>query len=350
MPDKSGCRILIVDDDVGTSRLLAEILSGEGHKISVAHDGLDALLLVEQEPPDLILLDLELPRASGYEVCRSLKSSPATQFIPIIMLTGHTALEDRLRAWDLDADDFLTKPFQVAALISRCRSLLRAKRLRDELDSAENVAFAFARAVEAKSSYTHGHSERVQQYSLFLAKALGRSAAECEILRKGALLHDIGKISVPDHILDKEGPLTAAEYEIVKLHPTTGAHILEPLHSLQDVIPLIRWHHERCDGKGYPDRLAKGQIPDIVRILSVADVYDSLSSERPYRSAMSAEECRRVLWLETEQGNLDPGLVQAFCDLMPLPVWTRERPGVTRPLDIAKVRRNTPSGSLAASS
>ncbi len=322
MFQESPSRILIVDDDLGTSRLLSQVLASEGHKTTTAHDGLDALLLVEQDPPDLILLDLELPRASGYEVCKSLKSNPATHWIPIIMLTGHTALEDRLRAWDLDADDFLSKPFHITEVVARCRSLLRSKRLRDELDSAENVAFAFARAVEAKNAYTHGHSERVQQYSLFLAKSLNLPGDVCETLRKGALLHDIGKISIPDHILDKQGPLTPAEYDVVKCHPTTGAHILQPLHSLQDVIPIIRWHHERCDGRGYPDRLNKSQIPEMVRILSVADVYDSLSSNRPYRPAMSAEECRRVLWLEGEQGNLDPKLVEAFCDLMPLPVWT----------------------------
>ncbi|CAN5475481.1 response regulator [soil metagenome] len=347
--DETGCKILIVDDDIGTSKLLAQILGDEGYQTSMAHDGLDALLLVEQDQPDLIFLDLEIPRASGYEVCRIIKSNPATKFIPIIMLTGHTALEDRLRAWDLDVDDFLTKPFQVAALIARCRSLLRAKRLRDELDSAENVAFAFARAVEAKSPYTHGHSERVQQYSMYLAKALNRCETECESLRKGALLHDIGKISIPDHILDKQGPLTAAEYEVVKMHPKTGAHILEPLHSLRDVIPLIRWHHERCDGTGYPDRKVRSEIPDIVRILSVADVYDSLSSVRPYRPAMSAEECRRVLWLEAEKGSLDPRFVEAFCDLLPLPVWANVRAISARRTEKPNIRKLPLSEHLAVS-
>jgi cyclic di-GMP phosphodiesterase len=348
--EASGCRILIVDDDVVTSRLLAEVLTGEGHQTSMVHDGLDALLVVEQDPPDLILLDLELPRASGYEICQTLKANPDTHGIPIIMLTGHTAIEDRVRAWDLDADDFLTKPFQIAEVAARCRSLLRGKRLRDELDSAESVAFAFARAVEAKSPYTHGHSERVRHYSLFLAKALNVSAENCEIIRKGALLHDIGKISIPDQILDKEGPLTAAEYEVVKTHPRTGAHILEPLHSLQNVIPLIRWHHERCDGRGYPDRLVKSQVPDIVRILSVADVYDSLSSKRPYRPAMSAEECRRVLWLESEQGNLDPDLVAAFCELLPLPVWKPSCNELVHAANPMNARQTIPQNYAAASS
>ena len=350
MFEESGGRILIVDDDVVTSRMLAELLTGEGHRTSMVHDGLDALLMVEQDRPDLILLDLELPRASGYEICRTLKSNPETHWIPIIMLTGHTAVEDRVRAWDLDADDFLTKPFQMVEVAARCRSLLRSKRLRDELDSAENVAFAFARAVEAKSAYTHGHSERVQHGSLILAKALNVSPANCEIMRKGALLHDIGKISIPDQILDKQGPLTAAEYDVVKTHPRTGAHILEPLHSLQDVIPLIRWHHERCDGRGYPDGLVKSQVPDIVRMLSVADVYDSLSSKRPYRPAMNAEECRRVLWLEAEQGNLDPELVAAFCDLMPLPVWAHSQTYVSRTINPMGARETSMGNLVAASS
>jgi putative two-component system response regulator len=173
---------------------------------------------------------------------------------------------------------------------------------------------------------------------------------DCETLRKGALLHDIGKISIPDHILDKQGPLTNAEYEIVKCHPTTGAHILQPLHSLQDVIPIIRWHHERCDGRGYPDGLTKNQIPEMVRVPSVADVYDSLSSNRPYRPAMSAEECRRVLWLEAEQGNLDPRLVEAFCDLMPLPVWNPSRAGLSLSTQDVAMRGLSNSRIVAASS
>lgn len=307
-------RVLVVDDDQGTRRLLDRMLKGEGYETALADNGLDALRMVEQERPDLILLDLELPGTSGYEVCRALKADPSKRWIPIIILTGHNAADERLRAWDMDADDFLCKPFPMLEVSARCRSLLRAKRRHDQLDSAEQVAFAFARAVEAKSAYTHGHSERVGQYALVLARRLGLSIEECEILRKGSLLHDIGKISVPDEILNKNGSLTAEEYNIVKLHPTSGAHIIEPLRSLRNVIPLIRWHHERCDGRGYPDQLRKSEIPTIVRILSVADVYDSLASNRPYRPAMSPDECFSVLRAEARQGGLDPDLVEVFCD------------------------------------
>lgn len=314
MPARAKERVLVVDDDPATRRMLDRMLTSEGYETVFAGNGLEALRMVEHERPDLIFLDLELPGTSGYEVCRALKADPSKRWIPIVILTGHSATDERLRAWDMDADAFLSKPFPLAEASARCRSLLRAKRRHDELDSAEQVAFAFARAVEAKSPYTHGHSERVGQYALLLARRLGLSVEECEILRKGSLLHDIGKISVPDEILNKQGSLTAEEYNIVKLHPTSGAHIIEPLRSLRNVIPLIRWHHERCDGRGYPDQLRKSEIPTIVRILSVADVYDSLASKRPYRSAMAPDECFAVLRAEARQGGLDPDLVEVFCD------------------------------------
>src|SRR5262249_25335870 len=164
-------------------------------------------------------------------------------------------------------------------VLTRCRSLLRIKGLIDERDSAETVVFALARTVEAKSPYTHGHSERVRDYALALAEHVGLARSEWETLRKGALLHDIGKLAIPDAILDKPGPLTPEEYEIVKDHTRHGARIVEPLLSLRPVVPLIRWHHERLDGRGYPDGLAGEAIPPLVLILAVADIYDSLASE-----------------------------------------------------------------------
>lgn len=186
----------------------------------------------------------------------------------------------------------------------------------EERDSAEAVVFALARTVEAKSPFTHGHSERVMCYALSLADAVGVSAREREVLRKGALLHDIGKISVPDAILDKPGKLTIAEFEVIKGHPAQGAHIIEPLHSLRETLPLIRWHHERLDGKGYPDGLHGDAIPWLVRILSVADVYDALSSQRPYRRSVPHEFCLEMLRENALQGGLDPDLVALFHDVV----------------------------------
>jgi putative two-component system response regulator len=219
---------------------------------------------VAERRPDVVL-DIDMPRLGGFEVCRRLKRAPDTRLLPVLVLTGTGAADARLRAWELGADEFLTKPFRTLEVAARCRSLLRQKEMVDALDSVESVVLALARALEAKSPYTHGHSDRVTRYALALAGRLGLGGTEVEVLRRGAALHDIGKIRTPDAILDKPGLLTPGEYEAVKKHPAEGARIVEPLRSAQDVIPLIRWHHERLDGKGYPDGLTGGAIPLVVR-------------------------------------------------------------------------------------
>jgi len=306
--------ILVVDDDNTVAAMLEQLLTADGHRVTVARDGREALTLVAINRPDLIITDLDMPHLNGYELCRRIKQEPATRLLPVLMITGRDAEEARLQAWELGADDFLTKPFDTVAVRARCRSLLRVKRLVDELDSAEAVVFAFARAVEAKCRYTWGHSERVTSCALDLARQIGLPDAEKEVLRRGGLLHDIGKINMSDSILNKPGPLTAEEYDIVKQHPVQGVRIVEPLRSIRDTIPLIRWHHERLDGKGYPDGLFGGAIPLLVRILAVADVFDALSSERPYRPALPQNDCLRILRENAAGGGLDPDLVRCFCE------------------------------------
>jgi putative two-component system response regulator len=308
--------VLIVEDNAAIAWLLRQGLLAEGYQVEVAEDGRQALDAVSRRPPDLILLDLGLPYVPGDEVCRRLKGDPATRIIPIIMVTAQGDVQSKLEAWENGADDFLTKPFHLVEVTIRCRSLLRIKRLLEERDSAEAVVYALARAVEAKSPYTHGHSERVTQYALSLAAAVGVSEREREVLRKGALLHDIGKISVPDDILNKPGKLTVAEFEVVKTHAAQGAHIVEPLLSVREAVPLIRSHHERLDGKGYPDGLKDEQIPQLVRMLSVADIYDSLSSDRPYRGAMPHQRCLQILREEALGGGLDLDLVLLFSEIV----------------------------------
>jgi putative two-component system response regulator len=310
-------RLLVVDDDPSVSALLEHVLGTAGYDVVAVHDGLQALDSVQSRRPDLVLLDIDMPRMTGDEVCRRLKSNPATRLIPVIMITAQGDLPRRLDAWDYGADEFLSKPFQTIEVTARCRSLLRIKKLVDERDSAEAVVFALARAVEAKSPYTHGHSERVMGYVDLLAEHIGLSEVDRETLRKGSLLHDVGKISIPDAILDKPGKLTAEEYEVVKLHAAQGAHIVEPLATVRDVVPLIRWHHERPDGRGYPDGLAGDKIPLLVRILSVADVYDSLASDRPYRGRMPHEKCLQILRETALDGGLDPELVAEFAAVLP---------------------------------
>jgi putative two-component system response regulator len=313
---KEIARLLVVDDEPVIASLLQHVLEAEGYEVAVARDGLEALAAVGDRKPDLVLLDIDMPRMSGDEVCRRLKCDPATRLLPVIMITARGDLPRRLDAWEYGADEFLAKPFQAAEVTARCRSLLRLKRLVEERDSAEAVVFALARAVEAKSPFTHGHSERVTRLVLALADRLHVVEADRDILRKGALLHDIGKLSVPDAILNKPERLTAEEYEIVKGHSVSGAHIVEPLASVRDAIPLIRWHHERPDGHGYPDGLHAEQIPLLVRILSVADVYDSLSSERPYRGRIPHDKCLEMLRETAVDGGLDPNLVAIFAELL----------------------------------
>jgi putative two-component system response regulator len=230
----------------------------------------------------------------------------------LIVLTAREGKENIVRALECGADDYLTKPFDREELRARLRVGLRIV----GLQTSQTVVFAFARAVEAKSPYTQGHAERVTQYARLLATHLGVPAAECEVLHRGSLLHDIGKICVPDALLDKAGPLTSEEYAIVKRHPAQGASIVEPLQSLSDVIPLIRWHHERPDGHGYPDGLRGEQIPHLVRILSVADVYDALSCARPYRDPIPHDVCLGMLRETASKGGLDAAIVEAFCEAL----------------------------------
>jgi putative two-component system response regulator len=307
--------ILVVDDNRPNVLLLEEVLVRQGHRVEIASNGLEALAQIHERCPDLIVLDLDMPYMDGYEVCRRVKSNPATRLIPIIIVTAETAFDAKLRALELGADDFLSKPYKTPEVVARCRSLLRVKGLIDELDSAEAVVFAFARAIEVKSPYTVGHAERVAAYALTLAANIRLPEEKWETLRKGALLHDIGKMSIPDAILDKRGPLTADEFETVKQHTTQGARIVEPLRSIRDTVPLIRWHHERLDGRGYPDGLHGADIPLLVRVLAVADVYDSLASKRPYRSAIPHDFCLELLLSNAAGGGLDPHLVDRFCAL-----------------------------------
>lgn len=307
--------ILIVDDDTHVVDILKWLLHEEGYRTICAGSGEEGLCRLEQQLPDLILLDVDMPGMNGFEFCRRVKSNPRTRLLPVVIVTGRSESEARLEAWNRDADDFLTKPFSRVEVAARCRALLRVKDLVDELDSAESVVFSLARAIEAKNRYTQGHSERVTENALALACQLGLSETDKTVLRKGATLHDLGKIAIPDEILNKPGPLTPAEIAIVREHPVAGVRIVEPLQSIRDAIPIIRWHHERTDGNGYPDGLKGDAIPLLARIVSVADVFDALSSTRPYRTAIPFADCLDMLTKIAASGGLDRELVRCFCTI-----------------------------------
>ena len=312
--------ILIVDDDPLIADLLTRFLQREGHHVVHARDGLEGLDRLAERLPDLIFLDLDMPRMNGFEFCYRVKSNPRTRLLPVVILTGQSELDARIRAWSLDADDFLTKPFQGLEVVARCRALLRVKDLVDELDSAHSVVFSLARAIEAKSLYTQGHSERVATYALALADRLGLSDAEKLVLRRGATLHDIGKIAIPDEILNNRGALTTEEIAIVRQHPVAGVRIVEPLHSIRDAVPMIRWHHERMDGAGYPDGLKGDAIPLLARIVAVADVFDALTSSRSYRRAIPWSASLEIIQQSAALGGLDPDLVRHFCEPIAIPL------------------------------
>lgn len=308
--------ILVVEDDERNIHILTSLLQREGYQSHVVTDGEMALDYLSTSLPDLILLDLGLPKRDGFEICARLKVSPLTRLIPIIVLTGQSDFDSKLRCIELGADDFVSKPFNSTEVLARCKSLLRLKFALDELDSAERVIYAFARAVEAKDPYTEGHTERVASYALALARRMGLGEKDHTALRKSAILHDVGKIGVPDFILNKPGPLTPEEFDHVRCHPLQGVSIIEPLHSVRDALPAIRWHHERLDGSGYPDGLSGDEIPIVVRIMTIADVYDALTTERPYHEAMSPAEGSRILREGAARGWWDKELILTFLSIV----------------------------------
>lgn len=307
-------RVLVVDDDRDIADFLFQLLTGAGNQVTVARDGPGALKAVAIAPPDLVLLDIGLPGLSDLEVCRQLKADFATRLIPILILTGSDPGEGRISAWEAGADEYLTKPARAIEVMARCRSLFRLKFAMDELDSSNATVLAFVRAVEAKCPLTQGHTERTTDYAIRLATRLDIPATEREIIRQGGMLHDIGKISTPDALLNKPGRLTSEEYSVVKKHPLDGVRIVEPLRSLRACLPLIRWHHERRDGSRYPDGLTGGTIPLAARLLAVADVFDAFAS--PYRPALSYAESLEVMREDARKGGLDSELVEIFAALL----------------------------------
>jgi putative two-component system response regulator len=288
----------------------------EGHDLETAKDGQEALERATANPPDLILMDVTMPRLTGFEACRRLKADPRTELVPIVLVTGLLAREDRIQGIAAGCDDFLTKPVDSEQLIARTRTLLRTKALVDELEQAENVLVSLATALDAKDNYTSGHSQRVGEYAEALGGALGLGERERRNLRRAGLLHDIGKIGTDLTYLNKPGALTTAEYEEVKRHPVIGFEICRPLRTMAPLLALIRGHHERLDGRGYPDGLKADQIPVALRCLTVADVYDALTSDRSYRKAMTVEAALTLMRKEATVGMWDLRMVDTLGEVV----------------------------------
>ncbi|MBI4839573.1 MAG: response regulator [candidate division NC10 bacterium] len=304
-------RILIADDDPHMRELVSGLVGDLGYDAVAVPDGKAALAAVAVQPPDLLLSDVTMPGLDGFEVCRRLKADPATRLIPVVLITG-IGDEHKIQGIEAGADDLLGKPFSPGELRARIRALLRMKVFLDELEHAEAVLCTLGRSIEGRDPYTQGHCERLTDYAVALGQLLGLPEEDLSALQRGAYLHDLGKVAVPDAILLKTGSLTPEERGVMQRHAVIGEEICRPLRSLQAVWPIIRHHHERQDGSGYPDGLRGETIPLTARIIQVVDVFDALTTDRPYRRALPRVTALETLEAEVGQGWWDPQIVRAF--------------------------------------
>ena len=301
--------VLVVDDTDVAADVLRRQLAADGYRVEVARDGAEGLELVHRLAPDLVVLDVMMPGLSGFDVCRTLKADPTTRFVPVILVTTLEDRMDRIAGTEAGADDFLTKPVDVGQLRARVRALLSVKNQTDELDSAEEVILSLARTVEARDAYTEGHCQRLVAYSSAIGEELALRPSDLRTLHRGALLHDVGKIGVPDAVLLKAGKLTPEELAVMRSHPAIGEQLCANFKTLRPVRPIIRSHHERLDGSGYPDGLVGDAIPFLAQILGIVDVFDALTTSRPYRQALSVDVTMNILRDEAHRGLHNPVLL-----------------------------------------
>ncbi|MGA3083404.1 MAG: HD domain-containing phosphohydrolase [Thermodesulfobacteriota bacterium] len=343
---ETASQILVVEDDPMTNRLLATILTRLGYNVETAFDGINGLEKVETSPPDLILLDLNLPRMDGYEVARRLKQADKTKIIPIVVISSFAEVENRVAALEAGADDFLSKPIDQVELRARVQSLLKVKMFNDymishqkileaevdrrtqqlrqafeELKSASekikqaslDTTFRLAQAVESKDEETGGHIKRIGYYSTAVARVMVLPPQDIEGILYAAPMHDIGKIGIPDRILLKSGSLNDEEWKIMKMHTVIGGRILS--NSDSDVIQMAEQialaHHEKWDGSGYPNGLKGSNIPLWGRISAIVDVFDALTTDRPYKKAFPIDQSMEIL-KKGKGTHFDPEVSDAF--------------------------------------
>ena len=307
--------VLVVEDDPANRVLLTTLLERAGYRPITAVDGPSGLAAALDLAPDVVLLDIGLPGMDGLEICRRLRADPRTVALPVVLLTGRTAVDDVVAGLDAGADDFLAKPYNEAELLARLRSARRLALVMAEMEGAQGVVAALANAVEAKDSLTEHHCQRLAGLAHVLASAAGLDPTSIKGIVFGALLHDIGKIGVSDVILRKPGLLTEEEWVEMRRHPLIGEEICRPLQSSREFAPIVRHHHERWDGAGYPDRLKGDAIPIGARIVSLVDAFDAMVHDRPYRAARPLDGV--VAELRADAGRqFDPALVDCFADII----------------------------------
>jgi putative two-component system response regulator len=304
-----------VDDDAGSLKVLEAVSALAGFSLTTSSRPLECIDLMLSTEPDVVLLDVMMPEITGFELCKQIKDHPDLRFVPVVLITALDSKKDRLAGMEAGCDDFLSKPFDRAILTTRVRSLARLRRLTKNLDNAEKVLESLARSVEAKDATTGDHCDRLTRSGVMFAEHLGFSLAEQRAMGRAGVLHDIGKIGIPDAILLKPAKLTPEEWEVMKTHTTIGADLLAPLRTLRLVAPIVRHHHERWDGKGYPDGLAGENIPRLARAFQILDAFDALTSERPYKRAFTVNEACDILSQEMKSGKWDPYMLGEFLSL-----------------------------------
>jgi putative two-component system response regulator len=305
-------KILVVDENPDGQLLLRELLSSRGYEVMTAGEADEARDLVRSGHPDLILLDVVLPQNSGYELCRELKQDSVSRQVPMVMLKGICDREDHLRGMEAGADDLLRHPLYPEELFSRVKSLMKLKDFTGDLENAESVLRALALGIESRDIYTGSHCRGVARYAADVGHHIGLDQESVVALERGGYLHDLGKVSVPDEILRKSSELTPSEWEQMKQHPVTGEAICRPLKLFNNVLPIIRHHHEHWDGSGYPDQLRKSEIPLLARILGIVDAYDAMRTARTYKPAMAHADVERIMTEEAGRGLWDRDLVTIF--------------------------------------
>ncbi|WP_017315905.1 response regulator [Mastigocladopsis repens] len=309
-------RVLVVDDHAASRMTAVAVLAMEGYEVIEADNGYTAVEQVTQKPPDLILLDVMMPEMDGFQVCQLLKQNEQTRLIPVIFITALNDRRSRIRGIEAGADDFLTKPFDRVELAARVKSLVQQKRLNEDLDHAEQVLFSIGRAIESRDPNTGDHCERLVKLGKAFGEYLNLTRTQIRDLMWGGYLHDIGKVGIPDAVLLKTGKFTAQEWEVMRQHVLIGEKICQPLRSMRGVIPIIRHHHERWDGSGYPDGLKGDEIPYLAQVFQIIDIFDALTSERPYKRAFTLEEALAVMAEETDSGWRNPKMMQQFTEFI----------------------------------
>ena len=303
--------VLVAEDDLGTRALLRATLERAGYDVRDVEDGAAALAEIMRCPPDVALVDIGMPEMDGLQLTRTLRGNPATALLPIILVTARGRLDDKVGGLDAGASDFVTKPFEPAELLARVRANLRLSSALARLESTQDVLVALASAVDAKDPLTEHHCGRVADRALVLARLAGLEQDEVEAVGYGAVLHDVGKIGIAEDVLTKPGRLTDDERLEMQRHPLIGDDILRPLRLGRTVGPIVRGHHERWDGSGYPDGLRGQAIPVGARIVAVVDAHDAMTHDRPYRARLSDDEARAEL-IRHRGSQFDPELVDLF--------------------------------------